>query len=127
MISTKKTPRQRAIKKCDDAFSRYIRARDRGVCYTCESDQDLQCGHLFTRGRMATRWDPKAARAQCEACNLLHESEPEHFVEKWIREHSRYEYEKLLRKSRMVVKMSTDDIRTLAQMFDGLSKQMEDA
>jgi len=122
-----RTPRQRAIKRCDDAFSRFIRRRDGGRCYTCGSEHDIQCGHLFPRGRFGTRWEPRAARAQCERCNSLHECDPEPYRSKWIGEHGERAYEELERRSWKIARHSVDDIEILAKQFNAMAARVEES
>ena len=63
--------------KLDKIFSRYIRLRDcngthHGPCITCGKIvhwKDADAGHFITRGRLATRFDPRNVNLQCKYCN----------------------------------------------------------
>jgi hypothetical protein len=65
--------------KLDTIFSQYIRishADDYGycTCYTCGAVlhwKEIQNGHLFSRGRLGTRFDPDNCRPQCFGCNCM--------------------------------------------------------
>ena len=120
----KKTARQRAVKRCDTAFSLYIRERDNYTCYTCgavrSEDTVIECGHLISRGKAGTRWDVTNANAQCRSCNNRHEHYPEVYTERWIKEHGQAAYEALVRKAWEPRKFSVDEIEMLARTFKGL-------
>lgn len=61
-------------KELDRVFSIFIRQRDKGKCYTCGIIKDpkkMQCGHFFTRARMATRWSEVNCHCQCCGCNIF--------------------------------------------------------
>jgi hypothetical protein len=61
-------------KKLDIVFSKYIRLRDKGnPCITCGKpwNDNFQCGHLFSRRHLATRWHEMNANAQCPGCNMF--------------------------------------------------------
>lgn len=124
----KKTARQRAVKRCDDAFSRYIRARDHYTCYTCGAMASdgvaIQCGHLISRGRGATRWEDENANAQCPSCNLYHEHYPELYTSKWIRDHGFTAYEALVKKSWELRKYSVAEIEEMAVRFDAMTAEL---
>jgi hypothetical protein len=74
-----KTPR----KKLDEVFSRYIRYRDEGQCYTCPHKDDpkrMQCGHFVPRQYLAVRYDEVNCHCQCYACNMLYNGQPSRFA-----------------------------------------------
>jgi len=61
----------------DREHSIFIRRRDKR-CVICGCAERLECGHLFTRAAMSTRWDigPDGnCHAECHACNMLHEAD----------------------------------------------------
>lgn len=57
-----------SLKKADDKFSEFVRARD-GKCMRCgkprSSDNPLTCSHFWVRQHKATRFDPKNCVAAC--------------------------------------------------------------
>ena len=57
-------------KKADQVFSLFIRNRDK-ACFTCNSRQNLQCGHFVSRSHNNTRYDPENSKAQCVRCNIF--------------------------------------------------------
>jgi hypothetical protein len=61
-------------KKLDIVFSKYIRKRDEGKpCITCGKpwDSTAQCGHVFSRRHLSTRWEERNANSQCCGCNMF--------------------------------------------------------
>jgi len=61
-------------------FSRFIRERDRGQCYTCPNRNDpkkMQCGHFVPRQYSSTRYDETNNHCQCYACNMLYNGQPD--------------------------------------------------
>lgn len=62
-------------KKLDEVFSKYIRYRDKGQCFTCPHKahpKKMQCGHFVPRQYLKTRYDEKNCHCQCMACNIYH-------------------------------------------------------
>lgn len=62
-------------KELDKIFSRYIRFRDDGQCFTCPKKDDpkkMQNGHFVPRQYLAVRWNEKNCNCQCYACNMLY-------------------------------------------------------
>jgi hypothetical protein len=112
--------RARLITKLDKVFSEYIRARDFNVCFTCGKSKHqavIQCGHLITRARHATRWSEENAHAQCAGCNFKHEHSPEVFTLKYIHAHGKKAYEKLVEKSWSKTKFTIQDLRDILEYY----------
>ena len=63
----------------DKWFSRWVRLRDGGVCFTCgrkDEPKRMQCGHFVPRQYLATRYDPENCHCQCYVCNILYGGQP---------------------------------------------------
>lgn len=45
----------------------------------CGSAKRVQCGHLFSRVAMSTRYSELNCHAQCASCNYRHEWQPQHY------------------------------------------------
>lgn len=80
----KKPTKTQLKRKADKFFSLFIRDRD-GVCQAagyedrsenCESPYYLQCAHVFSRGYLATRLDPRNAVALCRSCHMYFTNNP---------------------------------------------------
>ena len=80
---TKDKIRSRAWLKRNHAdvwFSRFIRQRDHGQCYTCSNKNDpkkMQCGHFVPRQYISTRYSEINNHCQCYACNMLYNGQPD--------------------------------------------------
>lgn len=75
MTTTKKKKKPPNLKKkLDTVFSRYIRIRDAGICFSCGDTKEWkrqQAGHFVSRTHLNTRFDPRNTHCQCYACNYL--------------------------------------------------------
>lgn len=75
----KKPSKTSLRKKADAIFSRYIRQRDGGQCYTCSLKRpwkEMQCGHFVPRQYLSLRYDEVNCHCQCYACNMLYNGQP---------------------------------------------------
>lgn len=62
-------------KELDAIFSKWIRQRDQGQCFTCPKKDDpknMQNGHFVPRQYLAVRYDERNCNCQCYACNMLY-------------------------------------------------------
>jgi hypothetical protein len=69
----------------DSIFSKYIRARDKHICYTCGLKMEpnrSQNGHFVPRQYLATRFDEINCHAQCYACNMLYGGQPSRYAQR---------------------------------------------
>jgi len=74
----KKKPKLRPIKflkrDLDSVFSKFIRKRDKGKCFTCgvvKPEKNMQNGHYVSRSHMSLRFDEKNCFCQCVGCNVF--------------------------------------------------------
>lgn len=66
-------------KELDVVFSRYIRQRDNGQCFTCSKRdhwKNMQNGHFVPRQYLSLRFDERNCNCQCYACNMLYNGQP---------------------------------------------------
>lgn len=95
-------------KKLDSVFSKYIRARDKHICYTCdrrmESNQS-QNGHFVPRQYMATRYHEKNCHAQCYACNMLYNGQPSAYAQRLKNDYGEHIIDELERNRHEVFKV----------------------
>ena len=60
--------------KADAIFSKWIRKRDSGKCYTCSKQDEekfMQCGHYVPRDVIELRYNEVNCHCQCVACNVF--------------------------------------------------------
>jgi len=115
---SKKSERNKLVKKLDTVFSKYIRMRDK-KCVICGSTQNLQAGHLITRLRYSTRWDEENCFAQCRNCNYIHNFRPEIFTSWFIEKFGAKKYKELVYRSRIPVKYTetNNDLISLIKKY----------
>ena len=84
-----KTEFQKAVKRLDTIFSKYIRTResfnDMNICFTCGTVKfikQLDCGHYIGRQYYGTRWNEQNCQPQCTTCNYYNEGEKDIFEKK---------------------------------------------
>lgn len=122
-------------KKTQNAFNRYIRARDYGLrCISCDSPiawQDgktggvVDCGHYLSVGaRVNLRFNEDNAAAQCKKCNQFLSGNAINFR---IGQVKRIGLERVeaLECDHALNHYTKDDLRALAVHYDGLAKQTE--
>jgi hypothetical protein len=69
-----KTPKLSTVKrKAWEAFSLYIRTRDKGICISCgrqDEIKNMDAGHYIAKTRgLSIYFDEQNVAAQCRACN----------------------------------------------------------
>lgn len=103
-----KKPNQLLLrKKADAIFSRYIRQRDKGVCFTCglvKHWKEMQNGHFIPRQYLATRFSEDNCACQCYACNMLFNGQPSVFSIKLREIYGEDQIHKLEAKRREVIR-----------------------
>jgi len=75
MTKTKKGSLAWHKKRLDAVFSKFIRHRDNGQCFTCPNKnhpKKMQNGHFVPRQYLAVRYDERNCNCQCYACNMLY-------------------------------------------------------
>ena len=77
-------------KELDAVFSKYIRQRDKGQCYTCprrDDPKNMQCGHFIPRQYLSLRFSEINCHCQCYACNMLYNGQPSAYALKLQRQY----------------------------------------
>jgi len=121
----KKSNRKGKVKRLDNAFSLFIRARDRYVCVTCGlrgsyKDGVMQCGHLFSRQSYSTRWDEMNCYCQCKGCNNSHEYDAYPFTRYFIERYGLNAYDELHLRHRTSRKFSDADLNDMIKFYEGV-------
>ena len=70
------------MRRADQAFSRYIRARD-GECVNCGSKDFLQAAHIISRSYKSIRVNPENCVALCRSCHVKFTHRPLEWRE-WV-------------------------------------------
>ena len=111
------TERQKAVKAADTAFSLYIRARDKYICFTCGTRTNSTVGHLLTRSKLSIRYDEENAYCQCFTCNGLHEEYPSIYTDHYIYLNGQGRYDELSLRGNKIIKHSISDLKGIAKKY----------
>ena len=71
------------LRKCDTAFSGYIKGRD-GSCLKCGSFGPLECAHIIPRKNHKLRCDTRNAVTLCSGCHHVFTNGPKLEWEQFI-------------------------------------------
>lgn len=95
-FSEARCKKRRGMKRdaLDALFSKFIRSRDKWTCQRCWKQyppptQALHCAHIFSRGKLSTRYDCDGAAALCYGCHRWLDTHPlvkEAFFREWLGE-----------------------------------------
>lgn len=96
-----------------DAITRTIVLQRDRRCVICGRTSNLQCGHLVSRARRATRWDLKNCNAQCARCNAMHELNPRPYIDWFVAKYGQAEYDDLYIRGDSAKKWTLDELREL--------------
>jgi hypothetical protein len=121
----KKSDRKHLVKELDKIVSLIVRKRD-GHCMTCPNPRGLPLtnGHLITRGKHSVRWDMENCFCQCTGCNMLHESQPEHFTRWFIKKFGIEKYDELYLRSNQIKNFKSWDLLIMLNEFKDLYSKM---
>ena len=111
------TDRARAEKAADDAFSLYIRTRDKR-CVTCGSTDRLQCSHVERRSRHATRYQESNAWAQCARCHTYHHTQSETPLRDYVLSKiGQTGMQMIYSLSRTTCKRTVEELKSIARLY----------
>ena len=121
----KKLTRSKIVKKLDAVFSQYIRLSNTDkhgycTCVTCGKKyfwKQIQAGHFMSRKHYSTRWVETNVQVQCPKCNLFGQGEQYTFGKNLDKKYGKGTADKLHRKARKVVKLSTNDLKELIEKY----------
>jgi hypothetical protein len=94
-------------KELDAVFSKFIRWRDDGQCYTCSKKDDpkyMQNGHFVPRQYLSLRYDEINCHCQCYACNMLYNGQPSAYAMNLKRDYGDDIINKLETERRKIIK-----------------------
>lgn len=117
-------------KELDTIFSRYIRYRDGGQCFTCPNKNDpkkMQNGHFNPRQYLSTRWDERNNNCQCYACNMLYGGNPATYAKRLKEKYGEGIIEELEKGRWKVVKLSPIWYEEQIEIYKEKVKQYETA
>jgi hypothetical protein len=113
-------PFKSIIRNLDAVFSRYIRARDKGVCFTCNVKKpinEMQAGHYVSRSYKSLRWDERNVNCQCLPCNVFKHGNLDAYALKLIAKYGpNILYELQIQKQR-IVRHTRAELEALIQHY----------
>lgn len=104
----------------DHIFSKFIRERDKGVCFTCgikKNPKEMQNGHFFSRSYLGTRFDEKNCNTQCVGCNVFKHGNMAIYSIKLIDKYGKKILKELQVKSHQQIKFTRIDYETLIEKY----------
>lgn len=129
-MKRKNTPAARAFRKVRSVgklkkdlhalLSRWIRARDNYVCFTCDKSYPppqpgsvLPAGHFISRARGATTFDPENLNAQCYFCNVRERGNIGEYTPRLMQKLGPKKFKALLERGRQLKQRSAGELQTL--------------
>jgi Bacteriophage Lambda NinG protein len=101
-------------------LSRWIRARDNYVCFTCDKAYPppqpgavLHAGHFISRARGATTFDPDNLNAQCYFCNVRERGNIGEYTPRLMQKLGPKKFKALLDRGRQLKQWSAGELATL--------------
>lgn len=95
-------------KKLDAIFSKFIRYRDEGQCYTCTKKDEpkyMQNGHFVPRQYLSLRFSEVNCHCQCYACNMLYNGQPSRYAQKLKQQYGDAIIDELERERQKITKL----------------------
>ena len=127
-----KISRSQTVKKLDSVFSQFIRLRDSvdgyASCVTCGGTKpwkEQQCGHFFTRGRYATRWDENNCFTQDYRCNVALNGNYINYTKYMIDHFGREFVDALEMKSLLSIKVTTIELNEKITHYTQKVKELQ--
>ena len=115
-------------KEADIAFSRYIRARDKNICFTCGRKMEgnhSQCGHFVPRQYNSTRYSEKNCNCQCYACNMLYNGQPDIYALNLQKKYGEGIIKELNALRRQVKQWQPRELEELKKLYEDKLKLLE--
>jgi len=107
-------------RRADKEFSKYIRERDEGVCYTCGVKKpiaQMQAGHFVTRACHALRWDERNVHCQCFRCNIPLKGNLDTYAFKLTQEYGPKILEEFQREKNVIFKINRFFLENLIKIY----------
>lgn len=129
MKKTKKLTLKQAKKKCWDAFSLYIRARDGYKCVLCgatkESGAIIQAGHVIPGRGNSVLFREDCCFAQCASCNWRHTRDQWPYYKWFIDNYGAEKLEYLQALKHSTQRYRSSDLEVMAENYEKRYKELE--
>jgi hypothetical protein len=108
-------------KKAWKVFSKWIRERDKYVCYTCGKDLKgspaLHAGHFISRRVGATMFDEMNVHAQCMYCNMYNYGSTGAYAERLIADYGVETFQALLKRGRTTHQFTRQELQDIIHNY----------
>jgi len=107
-------------KKLDAVFSKYIRQRDAGICYTCGNKKEpkyQQNGHYISRQHNSTRFDEENCHCQCVACNVFKKGNMDEYALRLQRQYGSGILKKLNKKKWQTKQFTVQELEEMIEYY----------
>jgi hypothetical protein len=108
----KKSSIARLKRELDKLVSQIVILRD-GGCVVCGKRTNLQCGHLFSRAHLSTRWSLVNCNCQCSGCNFKHEFDTYPYTYWFFERYGKDEWDKLHEEYMTIKKWTRSELEEL--------------
>lgn len=112
-------------KKLDAVFSKFIRQRDAGICFTCgikKEQKYQQNGHYISRQHNSTRYDEQNCHCQCVRCNIMLNGNMDEYALRLIRKYGAGILKKLNKKKKEKKQFKENELKNLIEHYNKLIK-----
>lgn len=113
-----------SLKKLLDAcFSRYIRLRDGGVCFTCgikKPISQMQNGHYVSRSHNNTRYDEQNCHCQCVGCNVFKHGNMDVYSLRLIEKYGLDILSDLSRRKNVIKQFTIPELKHLIEVYSNV-------
>lgn len=124
-LRTRKLLKKKTIsqlkKEAWTVFSKWVRNKDRGVCYTCKKSgltgSNYHAGHFISRRHNAVMFNEVNVRGQCMFCNLWDYGNSGAFAAEIIKEHGQEVFENLIKQSRQVKQFTVGELEEIIKKY----------
>lgn len=105
-------------------FSRYIRLRDKGTCFTCGLQRPwktMQAGHMIPRasGGLSLYFHEKNVHCQCYRCNINLGGNGAVYANNFIERYGQEEFDEIIRlKDQGMVKYNISDYERMKEEYE---------
>lgn len=126
-VKPAKSDNKKLSDELDEMWSESVKVRDGYKCRKCGSVHNLNSHHIFTRSNKAGRWLLENGITLCAGCHILNygsaHKTPELFREWLIGEMGQKEFDKLMYKVRLNMKVSKSDLEMVRLKLSAYLKQ----
>jgi len=109
-------------KKAWTVFSKWIRERDKGVCYTCQRrglhGSIYHAGHFISRRHNATLFNEMNVHGQCINCNMWDYGNSGVYAQNLIRDYGKEKFDELVAKGKTIKQFTIKELENIIEKYD---------